>query len=289
MRIPLGHIQLENGAVPVYPMSNLLMNFVFDDRRNWEILRLMMNILLGAYIRRTAGTVVRLIEDEIVVRTQFAYHMKNLHSPKVQDVQIEEVNLQKYTYIEVQAKTGKAIGGRPGEYSLMSIRQNPGKISNQIWLLGEDSGELLPDGAFSNYVLTDEATGFVHPVSSSVMYIGLPRLSKETGTPEGELAAFLLGKISKSKNSAVSRIIDAFKRSCAKFCARKGVKKMYSRMELWQMEIEDEIMAEGVAKGSDGIVAKIEELINSGLSHAEVIARVVTEHKANMELANKRK
>ena len=87
--------------------------------------------------------------------------------------------------------TDPPVEVRATDYSVLSISQNPGKVSNQIWLLAEDVQKLLPRGAFSNYVPKDEVSGATYPNASGIMFVSLKRFSQEN-TVAGELASSML-------------------------------------------------------------------------------------------------
>ena len=101
-RIPLGFIKLDSGSKPVYALYDFFLNFTFDKKENWEDLRLIVNILLDAYMKQNPETIITLIEDEIHVTTQFEQYLNNLTTPKKQDFRLKEVNIIKFTFLEVQ-------------------------------------------------------------------------------------------------------------------------------------------------------------------------------------------
>ena len=271
-RIPLGFIELESGKKPIYAFYDFFLNFTFDKEENWEDLRLIVNILLDAYIQRNPETIARLIEDEILVTTQYEQYLNNLATPKKQDFMLEEINLKKFTFLEMQnsAYTTPPVEVRATDYSVLSISQNPGRVSNQIWILAEDVKKLLPGGAFSNYVPKDEVSGAVYPQASGIMFISLKRLSEEK-TVAGELASFLLGKTGDAKSEEVKRLADTFRKSCEKFCNDKGVKISMSVKEKLQMEARWEGNIEGIQE--------LAGLIKSGLSVDEAMIKLAAKHK----------
>ena len=169
-RNPLGYIKLEGGEKPIYATNDFFLNYTFEKVENWEDLRLIINIFLEAYIDRNPKTVARLIEDEIIVTTQFEHYLSNADMPKKQDFMVDEVNLEKFTYMEVQnkARTDPPLEVRATDYSALGISLNKGKVSNQIWLLAEDVKKLLPGGAFSNFVPKDEVSGETYPNASGM-------------------------------------------------------------------------------------------------------------------------
>ena len=80
-RLPLGHIELEDGKKPVYAFDDFFLNYTFENKDNWEALRLIINILLEAYTLECPRTVLEPITDDIIVTTQFKNYMKNQHKP----------------------------------------------------------------------------------------------------------------------------------------------------------------------------------------------------------------
>ena len=278
-RIPLGFIELDSGSKPVYALYDFFLNFTFDKKENWEDLRLIVNILLDAYIKQNPGTVVTLIEDEIIVTTQFKQYLDNLTTPKEQDFKFDEVNIKKLTFMEVQnsASSDPTIDIRATSYSVVNISQNPGRVSNQIWLLAEDVGKLLHGNAFSNYVPKDEVSGKTYPNASGIMFVSLQKLSQED-TVAGELASFLLGKTNDAMSDEVSQIASTLYKSCVEFCNDKGVKGSMSvdekrRME-GRMEGIEEGLQQGIQQGIQQATARLTELINAGLSVEDALKEV---------------
>ena len=143
----------------------------------------------------------------------------------------------------------------------MNISQTPGKVSSQIRLLEDDVPKLLPSGAFSNFVPTDEVSGTVYPNASGIMFVSLKRLSQENMVA-GELASFLLGKTNDAKSEEVKQIAGTLYKSFDEFCIYKGMKKSMSVDEKRRMEG----IKEGLQQGIQHATAKLTELINAGLS-----------------------
>ena len=205
--------------------------------------------------------------------------MNRVDLPNKQDFKIDEINLLRYTFMEVQnqAYSEPPIEERASNYSALGVSLNKGKVSNQIWLLAEDVKKLLPCGVFSNYVHKDEVSGETYPIASGIMFVSLTQLSREK-TAAGELASFLLGKTTEATNEDVKRITKALTRSCEEFCKDKGVKNSMSLKEKWQNEARYEGIQQGIQQGiRQGIqqaTAKLAELINSGLSVEDALKEV---------------
>ena len=190
-----------------------------------------------------------------------------------------EVNLKKYTYIEMQnrASTTKPIEIRAVEYSVLGISQNLGYISNQIWLLAEEVDKLFHDKTFANYLLKEESSGIAYPNTSCILFVNLMKLSNEK-TDAGELASFLLGKTSGVNTGKAKQISDALIKSCDEFSKNKGVKKRMTVKEKWQdeakLEGRLEGRLEGIQEGIQQATAKLTELINAGLSVEDALKEV---------------
>ena len=294
-RMPLGYITLESGRKPIYAFDDFFLNYAFSKKKNWEELRLIINILLEAYVLECPGTVLEPISDKIIVTTQYKNYMKNQHNPKEQDFEIKEVNIKRFTYIEMQhsASTAKPIEIRAIEYSVLSISKNLGHVSNQIWLLAENVDKLFHGKIFANYLLKEESSGAAYPNSSCILFVNLEKLSSEK-TVAGELASFLLGKTQDIKNKEASRISNVLKKSCREFSRDEGVKENMSVKEKWQEEArleglkigreegrkegEKEGEQQGRKKGrQEGFqlgAAKLAELIKAGLSPDEALEKV---------------
>ena len=278
-RLPLGHIQLESGKKPVYAFDDFFLNYTFDKKDNWEALRLIINILLEAYSLECPGTVLEPIMDDIIVTTQFKNYMKNQHKPKEQDIEVKEVNIIRFTYIEMQndAFPKTPVEVQAVKYSVLSISRNLGHVSNQIWLLAGGIDKLLHGKTFANYLLKEESSGKTYPNASSILFINLNKLSNEK-TVAGELASFLLGKTRDIKSGSAKRISNVLKKSCREFIKDEGVKKNMSVKEKWQHEAEMKGLQKGIQQGvQQGIqqaTAKLTELINAGLSVEDALKEV---------------
>ena len=37
-KTPLGHVELDSGAIEIYPMNDFFLNFTYDNPENWESL-----------------------------------------------------------------------------------------------------------------------------------------------------------------------------------------------------------------------------------------------------------
>ena len=278
-RFPLGFISIKGGRKPIYAFNDFFLNYTFHKKENWRTLRQIINILLEAYALEVTDTVLQPIADKIIVTTQFKHYMKDLNAPKRQDFEIKEVAVKKYTYVEMQgrARSKKPIEDRAVEYSVLGIGQNPGFISNQIWLLAENVEHLLHGGTFANYLLKEESSGVVYPNTSCIMFVNLQRLSCE-GTAAGELASFLLGKTKTIKSGKIKKISNVFMKSCDEFCNDKGVKKRMSVKEKWQEEAwfdgEEHGIQQGLQQGIQQGANKLAELIKTGLSVDEALKLV---------------
>jgi len=120
---------------------------------------------------------------------------------------------------------------------------------------------------FSRHILQDEATRNTHPNNSGILYVSLTRLAKES-TSAGELAQFLLGKITTPKDEAVKKIANTFISSFRAFKEDKEVTKMLSLQERFEHD--------GMVKGMAKSVERMLELLKAGLSPEEA-SRIIKE------------
>jgi len=293
-KTPLGTIELESGTMDIYAMDDLFLNFTFENEENWEEFRLMMNILLEEYRKLNPTTLVTLMEGKIRIETQYKFYInaKKKNKTRNQDFKSDEVEKSKLKYVEFQNKaTSKPpIPERAIEYFVLSIGNNPGKIINQIWLLALDAESVLQEETFMNYILKDEGTNKAFPNSSSIMFISLTKLSQQKNLA-GELALFLLGKLTAPKSEEVKRIANTFSTSFEAFKDDKEVKNTMTiaekyRNEGWVdgmevgMEKGVEVgMEKGAEKGLNAGANKMFELIKSGLSPDEALRRINEESK----------
>jgi len=225
---PLGYIELENGAKPIYPMNDIFLNYTFDNPANWENLRTTVNLIIEANKNNNPTTTLKPIEGNIKVSTQFKHLLTTQNKTRDQDIKIT-ASQDDATYIEFQnrAKPQIPIEIRAVEYFGLGIGHSKGKLANQIWLLAEDVDVVLHGKTFARYILKDEVTGKEHPATSGILYVSLTKLSKEN-TPAGETASFLLGKLSDPTDKTVKRVSEAFKNSFEAFKAEKELSNLKS-------------------------------------------------------------
>ena len=128
---------------------------------------------------------------------------------------------------------------------------------------------VLHGKVFSRYILKDEITGNEHPATSGIMYVSLTKLSQEEN-PAGELALFLLGKVTTPKSETVQKVVNSFSASFDAFKADKEVVKVLSARERGWHDGLVEGREEGVVIGAN----KLAELIRSGFSLDEALRKV---------------
>jgi len=272
---PLGYVDLPNGSKAIFPMNNLYLNFTFETSEHWESLRLIVNILIDAYKKIRPDTTAKTIEGNIEVRTQFQYILKDDgKTTRDQDIKMTEDD-DEVTFIEFQnkAKTKKPLEMRAVEYFGLGISRSNGTVANQIWLLAENADTVLHGETFSRYVFKDEVNDRIHPSSSSIMYVSLPRLAQEK-SPAGELASFLLGQSTTAESEAVNKVVESFNASFQVFKIDKEVAKMLTFEERARGEgfVEGEEI--GVARGIPMGANKLAELIRSGLSLDDALRKI---------------
>ncbi|MCL1986501.1 MAG: hypothetical protein FWG64_00815, partial [Firmicutes bacterium] len=227
--IPLGYVDLPNGPKAIFPMNDIFLSYNFDHEEQWEILRLLINILIMEYLQIYATSKLKPITGKIKVQTQFKYFLNtDWRTIREQDIKLS-ANESNETYIEFQnkAKVDPPIEIRSVEYFGLGIVHGKGKLTNQIWLLAENVESVLQENTFARYILANEITGNEHPINSGILYINLPNLAQENSTA-GELAKFLLGKIANPKNEDVKKIASAFSEVFGAFKRDKEAVKVLS-------------------------------------------------------------
>ena len=132
--------------------------------------------------------------------------------------------------------------------------------------------------------MKDEVTGNAHPGTSGIMYVSLTKLSEEDSAA-GELAAFLLGKMTDPRNDDVKKIAKTFNASFAAFKADKEVVRMLSLAERYEhdgmVKGETRGKAKGRVQGFDIGANRIVELIKAGLSPDDAL-RKASEEKVRL-------
>ena len=267
-RIPLGHIKLDVGTKPIHAMHDFFLNYTFNKKENWGLLRLMVNIFLQELARQQPGVNVRLIKGDVSVETQYKYYLNILSTPKSQDFRIKPVYGSALYYCEFQnrANPKTPIKLQAADYQAQSIKHAKDKATRQIWFLAEDVGELLGGENFASFVTKDEISGRPYPLDTSLTFVSLTQLSRGNGTAS-QLASFLLGSGKKIRCSKVKRIANAFRRSVKLFCKDKGVRTRMSVAEKYREEGWEEGIEEGISIG----VKRVAELVNAGYSVDDAI------------------
>jgi len=199
-----------------------------------------------------------------------------------QDIKVTE-DKTAITYIEFQIRSGTnpPIIIRSVEYFGLGIGHNKGYPANQIWLRAEDVKALLDDETFARYVLKNEKTNDPHPATSGIIYVSLEKLSKEDSTA-GELAAYLLGKITDPQDEQVKVVKTAIDRGFTQFKTDKDVVTVMSFQDRWLEEGIVEGEARGEARVKAKVASRIVELINSGIPADEALQIVLSETTAGI-------
>ena len=278
---PLGYIELPNGAKPIFIMNDIFLNHVFENAENWEALRTIINIIIYAYREIYHDTTLMPIIGEFEVQTQYRYLLSDGKTTRDQDIKATE-DKAAITYVEFQIRsaTNPSIAIRSVEYFGLGIGNNKGYPANQLWLLAEDVEELLAGEVFARYVLKNERTNYPHPETSGIIYVSLEKLSKEDSTA-GELAAYLLGKITDPQDKQVKAVKAAIDKGFANFKTDKDVVTVMSLQDRWYGEGKADGKTEGITKGAD----RLAELIKSGLPVDEAL-RIVKEEAVEKAAAS---
>jgi len=273
-KTPIGHIKLTDGVKAIYPMNDLFLMHMFSNPDNWEALKLTANLIIDAYKQKKPTSKLKPIEGSVNVITQYKYLLStDGKTTKDQDIKAIEVS-GSATYLEFQnrARINTPIEIRSVEYFGLGIGHSKGKLANQIWLLADDVDSVLHGNAFARYILKDEITDRDHPTASGIMYVSLIKLSNEQ-SPAGELASFLLGKITSPKDEAVAKIVNVFNASFIEFRDDKEVFRMLSLRD------------RGWYEGKDDTIERLEELQKDGYSFVDAM-RIVREESAPAEVAH---
>jgi len=285
-KMPLGVIELESGAMNIYAMNDFFLNFTFENEENWEAFRIMLNILLDAYRQTHPPTAITLIEGEIHIETQYKFYINadKKNKTRAQDFKVDEKEHNRIHYVEFQNKstTKPPIQDRALEYFVLGLGKNADKMVNQIWLLASDAEAVLQKETFMNYVLKDEATNKLFPHSSGILFISLTKLSQQNDVA-GELASFLLGKLTTPQHGEVNQVINAFTSSFEQFKNDKEVKNSMSMADKWRDEAREEGWEEGweqgLEQGLEQGASRILSLIKSGLTPDEALVKILEEKK----------
>ena len=74
----LGFVELDSGAMEIFALDDFFLNFTFENKDNWESFRLLINILLAAYIEQNPATAATLIEGAIHIKTQYKFNCRKM-------------------------------------------------------------------------------------------------------------------------------------------------------------------------------------------------------------------
>ena len=151
---PLGHVDLPTGKYAVFPMNDIFLNYTFENEKNWEALRQIVNIFTKDFIEKYPGSTARPITGDIKVRTQYKQLVTG--DPKKalsQDIHIlENCKDATYTEFQIKAATKPIIDVRSVKYYGLGLSQSSG-LANQLWLLAEDVESLLHGFPMTYYSL----------------------------------------------------------------------------------------------------------------------------------------
>ena len=279
---PLGYIQLESGPVAIEVMNNMFTNYHFNKEENWEDLRSIANIFINGYKSAYKDTVLEPIEGDIVVETQYEKFKDQDGKLKRQDFKIMGKDV---TYMELQNKAypEMPIEAQAVEYYGMGIANNGRQLSNQLWLMAEDLPKLMHGRKYVNYILKDEETDIIYPKTSGIMLISLTKISEENAdSPQGELAAFLLGMtadIKSIKDANVRRIAAGFNKGFRVFKLDKGVEGVMTVREKWTMADRIEGRREGMTIGKVEMCYR-----NFGMTTEEIASKLDMSEKVVREI-----
>ena len=66
-KTPLGHIQLKNGLKAIYPMNDIFAMYMFQYPEHWEDLKLLVNLIITAYIGVKPNTRLQPVEGDVTI------------------------------------------------------------------------------------------------------------------------------------------------------------------------------------------------------------------------------
>jgi hypothetical protein len=263
---PLGLIsllssnQLNVKLKPIYPMDDFFVSYVFKDKNNWGNLRIMINILLEAYaVKYDRNDGFHYLDEDIVVETQYQHYISFSAKQPTQDIKIDEVITGDQTLIEFQNKTKSdpPIAIRASNYTgLAIIKTSEGRQNSQILLLAENDDNVLLGQDISNFCMKEENLGAYYPRAVNIMFISLPRLSREDNE-YGQLAKLLMGMKCAHLSDRLKGIAEMFKYEFNHFKESEEVVKT--------MTVLDEMRMVGRAEGrEEGQVQLIERMLLKG-------------------------
>ena len=266
-------MNLTTGPKAIYPTNDFFLNYTFKEKKNWETLRDINNIIIEAYQAYAPSTHLQTIQGPIVVETQYAYYTSNKGKPKTQDFGIDTD--ESITFMEVQnnAFINPPLEIRARDYLAhsisLSLGNNKTKAVTQIWLLANDNEKLLNGQIFTNYVLTDETTGHQYPLQTNLMAISLKRLAKLEN--EGaQLAQFLSGYQLTPTTPRLNQIIKSLQTS---MITMKQDKEVSTYMSKWD-EHAYTAKATGKAEAIAEMLEKMAEFVKKGLTAEEIMQQL---------------
>ena len=286
---PLGYIDVPNGTMPVMPMKDIFVNYMFAQKTHWEILRLIINIIIEAYSIENPATRLKSVMGKIKIKTQYKHLLKHdSKKTRNQDIKLTEriVNniIEYYVEFQNRKKVVPPILVRSFEYFGLGISRSREKLAVQIWLLAEDADEVTQGECFAQFVLQNETTGKPHKMPSGILYVNLPRLAKTKG-PAAELAKFLLGYTPKNPNEELKKVMKGFKSAFAEFKKEKELTTMFlSRNERMALDMWEEGIEQGMEKGMEKgmergeikrIVKQIYAKLKQGKTHKQIVEDLV--------------
>jgi len=245
---PLGYVTAKTAdnqdkLIPVYPMNDILSNYVYEKPENWSALKDLINIYLEAFIqldKSQAGN-TKLIEGNIKVRTQLE-HYANLTAlrPKAkQDLEVTSgENFRDLTLAEMQLSSWSVpvLEIRSLRYlglvlSNLKEDENTATSINQIWFLGQNDPKISNGKPITNYTLMNPVEGEGYSIPINIVFVTLPLCRKEFTGAAKELADFLLGYDTTLTDKRVVNIAEMMKTELENFKQEKGLLPMLSVLE----------------------------------------------------------
>ena len=294
--IPLAEITLTNGNVKaITPMYDPFVNYTFEKEKNWEMAKIISNVIYKDYISKNPNTNLTEVEGKIdKVTTQYEYFKvddngKLISKPNAQDVSIESsldlngnlTRQQDFQEWQINLTPKNPVDVRSLNYMGLSVsrgKENQGVKVQHLWLLakGAEKNELLNGESIASYSLKEEKNNSTYPNSPNLVFVNLKQLAKEQ-TKAGELANILLGITQTSTYPDLRLVINNFKETANEFAIEKGVKKMLTAYEKAQETSWSEGLEQGREEGLEqGRKEGREEGLEEGLEKGREIEKTIT-------------
>ena len=267
----LGYMELETGSKLITPMNDVFLNFTYQNKENWEDLRVMANIFFDEYDEICKDTKIRPIEEVVAVKTQFPFFKEpKSNRPKAPDIRIDSLSKVVFIDFENNPHSSKPpVPTRSTQYLGFALSRGADKQQSTMWLLNGGISILLNGKVFSNYVFMDEKDYRRHPNEANMLYVDLKKLAKMK-TKAGELASVLTAVNNDPKHEDVKAILHNLRQNFEEFIVNTEVRDIMTREEQVEAQGRNKERIEIVKNGLENNVPIETISIMTGLSVEEV-------------------